>query len=181
MSERTPESETTLARWFEREFPYRPPVDLFPAIVARLRGAPARLEELCAPLTKAQLVKPDGSDWSVQEHVGHLGDLEPLWAGRFDDFANAAAVLRPADLTNAATHEAAHNDASIADLLSRFRRMREDFVARADAMTNDAAARTSRHPRLDQPMRLIDHCFFVAEHDDHHLAIMNRLADRGSS
>jgi len=26
------------------------------------------------------------------------------------------------------------------------------------------------HPRLKQPMRLVDHLFFVAEHDDHHMA-----------
>jgi predicted short-subunit dehydrogenase-like oxidoreductase (DUF2520 family) len=36
--------------------------------------------------------------------------------------------------------------------------------------------RTSLHPRLKRPMRLIDLCFFVAEHDDHHLAIATRLA-----
>jgi hypothetical protein len=26
------------------------------------------------------------------------------------------------------------------------------------------------HPRLKQPMRLVDHLYFAAEHDDHHLA-----------
>jgi hypothetical protein len=26
------------------------------------------------------------------------------------------------------------------------------------------------HPRLKQPMRLVDHLYFVAEHDDYHLA-----------
>jgi hypothetical protein len=26
------------------------------------------------------------------------------------------------------------------------------------------------HPRLKTPMRLVDHLYFVAEHDDHHLA-----------
>jgi hypothetical protein len=30
--------------------------------------------------------------------------------------------------------------------------------------------RTITHPRLKAPMRLIDHLYFVAEHDDHHLA-----------
>jgi hypothetical protein len=32
--------------------------------------------------------------------------------------------------------------------------------------------RTLLHPRLKMPMRLVDHLFFVAEHDDHHLAII---------
>jgi hypothetical protein len=26
------------------------------------------------------------------------------------------------------------------------------------------------HPRLKTPMRLVDHLYFVAEHDNHHLA-----------
>jgi hypothetical protein len=33
------------------------------------------------------------------------------------------------------------------------------------------------HPRLKQPMRLVDHLFFVAEHDDHHLALIRELLD----
>jgi hypothetical protein len=32
----------------------------------------------------------------------------------------------------------------------------------------------SFHPG-SRPMRLIDLCFFVAEHDDHHLAIVSRM------
>jgi hypothetical protein len=31
------------------------------------------------------------------------------------------------------------------------------------------------HPRLKMPMRAIDHLYFVAEHDDHHLAHIERL------
>src|ERR1700719_2635884 len=30
--------------------------------------------------------------------------------------------------------------------------------------------RTISHPRLKTPMRLVDHLYFVAEHDDHHLS-----------
>ncbi|MFN8372037.1 MAG: hypothetical protein U0694_04075 [Anaerolineae bacterium] len=35
--------------------------------------------------------------------------------------------------------------------------------------------RASKHPRLLQPMTLVDHIYFVAEHDDHHLAQVTRL------
>jgi hypothetical protein len=31
-------------------------------------------------------------------------------------------------------------------------------------------SRAIPHPRLKTPMRLADHLYFVAEHDDHHLA-----------
>ena len=41
----------------------------------------------------------------------------------------------------------------------------------------DVFARTSLHPRLKQPMRLADHLYFVAEHDDHHVAKIWELID----
>ena len=41
----------------------------------------------------------------------------------------------------------------------------------------DVFARTSLHLRLKQPMRLVDHLYFVAEHDDHHLAKIGELID----
>jgi hypothetical protein len=31
------------------------------------------------------------------------------------------------------------------------------------------------HPRLNQPMRVVDLLFFVAEHDDYHLARISEL------
>jgi hypothetical protein len=52
-------------------------------------------------------------------------------------------------------------------------------VARLDALTLADAERTAHHPRLDRPMRLVDMCYFAAQHDDHHLAaIHERLGSR---
>ena len=36
--------------------------------------------------------------------------------------------------------------------------------------------KSALHPRLGTPMRLIDLAFFVAEHDDHHLAQITFLS-----
>ena len=41
----------------------------------------------------------------------------------------------------------------------------------------DVFVRTSLHMRLKQSMRLVDHLYFVAEHDDHHLAKIGELID----
>lgn len=41
-------------------------------------------------------------------------------------------------------------------------------------------ARAMLHPRLKQPMRLVDHLYFVAEHDDHHLACIWELINVSS-
>jgi uncharacterized damage-inducible protein DinB len=165
-------------RWFDRHFTFNLPEELFPDIVERLRGTPARIEEKVRDLSPTLLTRRDGEAWSIQEHVGHLLDLDELHDGRLDDFLAGAEVLRAADLTNRRTHEANHNERPLTDLLQAFRRERERFVARLDAWDAELISRIALHPRLKQPMRVIDMALFTAEHDDHHLARMTELARR---
>jgi uncharacterized damage-inducible protein DinB len=165
-------------KWLDRSFTFDLPEELFPEVVERLRGTPARIEDKVRPFSPALLTRRDGDAWSIQEHIGHLLDLDELHTGRLDDFLTGAAVLRPADVTNRRTWEAGYNERPIADLLRDFRRERERFVARLDAWDRSLLSLTSLHPRLNQPMRVIDMAFFTAEHDDHHLARMTELARR---
>ena len=44
------------------------------------------------------------------------------------------------------------------------------FMKRVEKIEPELFSRTMLHPRLKAPMRLVDHLYFVAEHDDHHLA-----------
>jgi uncharacterized damage-inducible protein DinB len=162
-------------RWTDRHFTFNLPEDLFPVVVERLRGTPARIEDKVRSLSPEILTRRDGDAWSIQEHIGHLLDLDELHAGRLDDFLAGAPVLRAADMTNRKTHEAGHNRRPIADLLANFRRERESFVGRLDAWDPGLVSLTALHPRLQQPMRVIDMAFFTAEHDDHHLARMTEL------
>ena len=162
-------------RWFDRHFTFNLPEELFPDIVERLRGTPARIEDKVRGLSPAVLTRRDGDAWSIQEHVGHLLDLDELHDGRLDDFLAGAEVLRAADLANRRTHEAHHNERPLADLLAAFRRERAAFVARLDAWDLATMARTALHPRLEQPMRVLDMALFTAEHDDHHLARMTEM------
>lgn len=163
-------------RWFDRKFGGQPPVGTFPVIVERLRGTPARIEEKVKGLTQEQLTRRIDGAWSIQENVGHLLDLEALWAGRLDDLITGSKELRPADLTNKATHEAHHNETSIEELTSTFRTKRLDFVGRLDELEETQVSLEALHPRLRQPMRTIDLCHFVAEHDDQHLARMTEIS-----
>jgi uncharacterized damage-inducible protein DinB len=166
-------------RWVDRHFTFNLPEDLFPVVVERLRGTPARIEDKVRALSTALLTRREGDDWSIQEHIGHLLDLDELHAGRLDDFLAGAPVLRAADMTNRKTVEASHNDRPLDDLLRSFRREREAFVARLDAWDEGLLTATALHPRLQQPMRVIDMAWFTAEHDDHHLARMTELGRLG--
>lgn len=155
--------------WFERKFDFSFPAQLLPNVLIRLRGTPARLEDLLRNRQRELLVKKPGDKWSAQEHAGHLLDLEPLWTARVDDFMKGNSELTVADLTNRGTTEANHNARPLGQILTSFRQARGWLVAHATQL-DPATDRTLLHPRMKTPMRLVDHLYFVAEHDDHHLA-----------
>lgn len=159
-----------MSQWITRKFPYAPPAGEFPMIVERLRGTPVRLEDRIRQVPADLLPRKIGEVWSIQENVGHLGDLEPLWATRFEELLSGKEELVAADMSNRRTYDAQHNDVEVQTLLERFRNARTALVDRLESLGNDDIVRTALHPRLKQPMRTIDLCLFIAEHDDHHLA-----------
>jgi len=161
---------TQVAKWFERKFDFSFPVELYPNLRVRLRGTPARIEEMLQGRPRSVLVKSVPGSWSAQEHAGHLLDLDSLWMARVDDFLKGGEELTAADLTNRKTYEANHNARQINEILRDFRTARSGLVDRLDALPAAAFSRSMLHPRLKQPMRLADHLYFAAEHDDHHLA-----------
>jgi len=167
--------------WFERRFEFTFPVEQHPNLCSRLRGAPARLEEIVGGAGCDVLVRrPHGNEkWSAQEHAGHLLDLEPLWMARVDDYLAGASQLTVADLSNRKTFEAQHNRRPIDEIVAEFRSARSQLVSKAEKLDNAIFARSIIHPRLKTPMRLVDHLYFVAEHDDHHLAhIWNLMTEK---
>lgn len=164
--------------WFERKFEFTFPVEQYPNLVVRLRGTPARLEELVRDVPRDVLVRRPGEKWSAQEHVGHLLDLESLWLARVEDFLRGGDTLTAADLANRRTHEAKHNARPMTEILAEFRAARGRLLERVSSLAAETFSRSMLHPRLQQPMRLVDHLFFVAEHDDHHLATVWEMIGR---
>ena len=165
-------------RWFERSFDFTLPVARFPSVVERLRGTPARLEERTRALPAATLTARHEGRWSVQENVGLLVDLEPLWYRRARQIVDGEGELEATDLANRRTHEANHNARRLDDLLAEFRDLRGRFVQLLLTADAPVLQRTALHPRLRTPMRLIDLAVFVADHDDHHLAAIAELCER---
>jgi uncharacterized damage-inducible protein DinB len=156
--------------WFERKFESSFPVELHPNLLARLRGTPARLEEVLRGRSHELLIEKPQEKWSAQEHAGHLLDLEPLWRARVGDYVAASEQLTVADLKNRKTDEANYNARPLERILAEFRSARAQLLKRVDELDASLFARSIPHPRLKTPMRLADHLYFVAEHDDHHLA-----------
>jgi uncharacterized damage-inducible protein DinB len=164
-------------RWFDRRFDFSFPSELHPELLERLRGTPLRLTERVALFEPEVQRRRPAAGWSVQEHAGHLSDLDRiLFRPRVVAYELHEAALPPADLTNSTTEAANHNARTMEDVLADVRHERGALVAQLESVDVELFARTALHPRLGVPMRLVDLMLFVAEHDDHHLAAITELA-----
>lgn len=156
--------------WMDRTFTFDQPVGVFPALLERLQGTPNRAASLVAGFSEDQLGARTIRGWSVKEHLGHLIDLQPLDKKRLSEFLERTEILSAADTENRLTENANHGQEPIAEILARLRVGRIELVRKLARLTAEEAAISALHPRLQVPMRLLDWVYFVAEHDDHHLA-----------
>lgn len=162
-------------KWFDRKFSYGNSQNIFPAVIERLSGTPARLEEKLKDIpVEALTLAPDNS-WTIKENLGHLLDLEPLWQGRLEDLLTGQPEMRSTDLQNNQTYQANHNDTPLETLLCGFREIRQQTLKQLQLLTDESLIQSALHPRLKTPMNITDLFVFVAEHDDHHLARITAL------
>jgi hypothetical protein len=162
--------------WFKRKFEYEGiKAEMFPMIVERMRGTPARVEEKVKSLSSEILTNRYEDKWSIQENVGHLWVVEALWDFRLNDFLKGEKTLSAADLSGKPTDKRDFNGMPLESLLKSFRKVREQFVSRLDDITEEQIEISALHPRLNKPMRVIDMAYFAAEHDDQHLVRMTDL------
>jgi len=162
-------------KWFNRSFDFSSTQNIFPTIIERLAGTPARVEEKFTSIPSDILSIRIDDTWTIKENLGHLSDLEPLWQGRLDDIIYSREEMRPTDLQNAATTNANHNSVPVEELLSRFRQVRKETIDILEKLDERQVFMTALHPRLKTPMRTMDLFLFVADHDDHHLARITEL------
>lgn len=162
-------------KWFDRSFNFENNQNIFPSILERLSGTPIRLEEKVQGVSENILTFSLDNTWTIKENIGHLIDLEPLWQGRLDDIINGQSEFRTTDLQNSKTHLANHNTTWLQELLSEFRKIRQQTITALQSINEETVFKSALHPRLKTPMRTMDLFVFVAEHDDHHLARITEL------
>ena len=162
-------------KWTDRRFSFDFPAGIYPEMIERIRGTPARLEELFAGLPSETLKAQIDGRWSMQENAGHLLDLESMVSQRIDEYLAGSSALHPADMSNRKTYNANHNDVAVDAILKAFRTARQEIVERLESFDAGIFERSALHPRLNVPMRLVDMLFFQAEHDDYHLARISEL------
>ena len=161
--------------WVDKTFAFELPVNAYEEFLRTLAAAPDRVAGFVEGLDDAFLKNRPEGRWSIQENVGHLMTLEGLFVGRLDDYDAGSAELRAADMTNAATDRASHNDASIGELVEGFRRVRGDYLSRLIDKPQEYFSKVAWHPRLEKPMRVVDQLEFHVAHDAHHLERIEEL------
>ncbi|MDP8207895.1 MAG: DinB family protein [Candidatus Electryonea clarkiae] len=163
--------------WIERDFDLNIPSGLFPSLLERLRGTPVRLENLVASLSPDILKeKPGNNSWSIQENAGHLLAVEILWSTRIEDFKKKKEVLMAADMENKKTKKADYNKQDINNIISDFHKVRSELVVSLESLDDETIRHSSLHPRLNKQMTVPGLMYFIAEHDDHHLARISEVS-----
>jgi len=170
----------TRTPWLERQFDTVLPLEAFPNLLERLRGTPARVEDRLQGVDLGRLTATDGDAWSLLENVGHLLQVEGLWAARLDDFEAGRTELTPARFDAWRVGEGQFNRRAARDLCAAFRTARAHLVDRLERLDDAVLGVVARHPRLDRPMRIVDLMLFIAEHDDHHMVAITCLLNRTS-
>ncbi len=164
-------------KWTERTFRFDFPPEKFADLLERWRGAPPRIEELVRGVPSAALARSDGG-WSIKQNIGHLIDLGYLPLRRLEQILAGERDLVAADMQNRRTNEADHNGRPVEELLSEFRAERMAAAERFAALAESDWSRSGIHPRLGQPMRVVDLLYFDSEHDDYHIARIAELVRR---
>ena len=166
---------TTQTPWFNRSFPPLKDNGLLPSIVERLAGTPSRIAHIIQTNAKVDFTIEREGKWSVNEEIGHLLDLEDLWFDRMQDIIEDKEYLREADLENRRTHEANYNQQDLRQIAGEYESLRERLVSFLSTLDGIALYKSSFHPRLKEPMQVVDLAYFIAEHDDHHLARVRKI------
>ncbi len=162
--------------WLDYKWNFDFPAGMYRAVLERLRGTPTRIEELLRDATASVLTQKKDGKWSVLEEIGHLWILEEeLHRPRVEQFLRGESALMAADMSNKATFERNFCAMPATRVIEGFRAARQATMGLLDPLTLEQAARAALHPRLQKQMRLVDMCYFAAEHDDHHLAVIRAL------
>ena len=102
-------------------------------------------------------------------------DAEDVDVSGIEQILRGEKELIAADMSNKKTNEANHNAADMSDLLGSFRKGRMKTVALVESLDGQDWSKSALHPRLHQPMRIVDILHFFCEHDDYHLGRIGEL------
>ena len=161
--------------WFEREFTFDKSNNEIIETLLLLSKTPSEIYKEVFRKEDELLEKKIDNKWSIKEHIGHLYDLEKLWINRIEDIKKGNEKMGVADLNNTLTNQSNHNNVKTENLVTLFTSWRNVLLDSISSSTMEELNKTSIHPRLNVPMRIIDLVSFIIEHDNHHLDKIKKI------
>lgn len=161
--------------WIDRKFSFDNSQNTFSNTLTRLKQTPQQIRDKIEVIPFQIRTLRFEATWSIQQNIGHLFDLEELWQGRLEDILEGKETMRPWDIENSKTRKARYNRRNMDDILNWFEEARNQTVEALEKLEEADLLKASLHPRLKQPMRMMDLFYFVAEHDDHHLSRIDQI------
>lgn len=168
---------TEMPKWFERKFDFDFGMEKLPELLERMEKSVLKFREITQDKSEEQLNYKLVGKWSIKEHIGHLWILESLWQKRFLEIKDNKTEMSPADLNNTATDNAFFNQYDIEKILTDFQQERQHTIQLLKNFKGEDFQHSLYHPRLKQPMRIVDLMYFVVEHDKHHLNAISKMMD----
>lgn len=151
--------------------------DEAPFIIERLRGTPLRVRHIVESAPTERVVFQPKDEWSIPEHLNHLTAVDVEFTGRIRQYLERAETMEvgpagdiPADTEDELTR------APVPELLSAFDRARSDLLELLEGLDEDAFTHAIYFPYLNREVSLVDKLFFIAQHDDSHVAWLWRLS-----
>ena len=163
------------APWMERDWSRWSQSVQSHALLDQLNDFPRAITALTIHLEPKVLLQTNEKAWSIQEHVGHLLAMESLWIARLDDFVLNRSILRPWNGHNSDVRAAQFNQQKMKALCRDFAEVRTAMVTFTKELMQTGQSFVAFNERQNRDFSLNDQVAFIAEHDAHHLQIIQYL------
>lgn len=163
--------------WVDRHMPLGLPIDQLPFLLERLHGTPERLRELFRDQPPHKLRTRAVDAWSMFDHAAHLLLVQERFHMRIEEYRALCERLSPIGFEDAENRLRGHASRDTGDMLEEFRLERMAFIAEVRSLPKGILPHRAEHPCRGPGMRITDALYWLAEHDDHHLACIRALRD----
>jgi len=162
--------------WAHRPFHFPEDVSEMPSQMLHLKTFPSHLALTLREISKDKLTTRQDGKWSIQEHLGHLIDLEDLPTLRVKEILQGKDTLTPADMSNKNTWDKNYNEKNLYGLCESFIERRNKLVKLLAGFSDSQLLKWTYHERLHRNMSILDLTYFQCQHDHYHHEMIMHLA-----
>ncbi|WP_020533251.1 DinB family protein [Flexithrix dorotheae] len=159
--------------WFERQFEFPGNQNIFPSLLERLEGTSIRLRVKTLKISDSiQVIRPEGK-WSIMENIRHLLEMELVWQKFISSILKGKRIINLSNTKSPASPQL--NNENVDHLLIQFADQRRITLETISKLKNDKIFKNAFYTPLQRPLSILDLAYYMAEHDDHHLARITNI------